>query len=379
MVKNDLFTQESPAYIQLYEKLRDDIIRGVFPYGTKLMSKRVIADRFGVSLVTVAHSLELLCDEGYLSARERSGYYVVFDSKDVITPYASGSETAGKDMMDETPNEESESAVLSTAAKSASSADLPAFPFSQYAKTMRRVISDYGEKLLERVPGQGVLCLREAISKYLARSRGLHVSADQIVIGAGSEYLYSLIVQLFGRDCIYGVEDPSYIKIEKVYRSLGANLELLKLGQNGIRSSALASSNANVLHISPYRSYPSGISTNASKRREYIHWANERGSYIVEDDFESEFSPSSKAEETVFSLADRDNVLYLNSFTRTISPSTRISYLILPRPLVNAFTQKLGFYACTVPGFDQYVLAEFIESGEFERHINRVRRCLRDI
>lgn len=370
MTGNDLFKQDKPVYIQLYEKIRNDIVHGVFADGTKFLSKRVVADRYGISLVTVEHALALLCDEGYLTAKERSGYYVSFSAKDIITPSSAPVGTAAAS------EQAARAADISAHTESPASST---FPFSQYARTMRRVISDYGERLLERVPGQGALRLREAICDYLARNRSIRVEPDQVIIGAGSEYLYSLIVQLFGRDAVYGVEDPSYIKIEKVYRSLGARLELLELGSNGIKSRALDMSHADVLHISPYRSFPSGISTDASKRHEYIRWADTHNSYIVEDDFESEFSPSSKAEETVFSLSDSDNVLYLNSFTKTIAPSARISYLILPRPLVPKFTEKLGFYACTVPGFDQYVLAEFIESGEFERHINRVRRSLRDI
>lgn len=358
-MKNEMFSAESPIYLQLYERLRDDIIAGVFPYESRYLSKRVIADRYGVSLVTTEHALELLLDEGYIESRERSGYFVAFRENDFFAPARESTKTQPIKERAEMSDERTE------------------FPFSSYAKTMRRVLSERGEALLDRVPGTGLLLLREVLCEYLARSRGIRVSPDRIVIGAGSEYLYGQIVQFFGREKVYGLEEPSYSKIESVYAMSGAAIEHLELGGDGIKSSALQKSAADVLHISPYRSFPSGISTSASKRREYLRWAEERNAYIIEDDFESEFSTSRKPEETVFALSKDDNVLYLNSFTKTIAPSIRISYLILPRQLSEAFREKMGFYSCTVSAFEQYVLAEFIASGEFERHLNRVRRSKR--
>ena len=137
------------------------------------------------------------------------------------------------------------------------------------------------------------------------------------------------------------------------------------------------SSTADVLHTTPYRSYPSGVTANASKRHEYVRWAERHGRYIIEDDFESEFSISSKPTETLFALSEKDNVIYLNTFSKTISPSLRIGYMVLPKHLASLYTEKLGFYSCTVPTFMQYVLTELINNGDFERHINRVRRKLR--
>ena len=338
-------------YLELYEKLRGEIADGVYPFGSRFPSKRAIADRYGVSLVTAEHSLSLLCDEGYLEARQRSGFFVAFRESDIFAPAAAAVERPAPPATRETD-----------------------FPFSVLAKIMRRVLSEYGERILEKGPNSGVPELKNAIRDYLARSRGIRVSTERIIIGSGSEYLYGLIVQLLGRDRVYAIEKPSYIKIEQVYRANGISPELLALGSDGILSSELERSSASVLHITPYRSFPSGISTSASKRREYVRWADSRSGHIIEDDFESEFTPSSKPEEAVFSLAGNDNVLYLNSFSKTIGPAIRISYLILPEALAPEFEKKLGFYSCTVPSFDQYVVAEFIAGGEFERHLNRVRR-----
>ena len=197
---------------------------------------------------------------------------------------------------------------------------------------------------------------------------------EQIVIGSGAEYLYNLIIALLGRNRIYGIEKPSYKKIEQVYRSSGVEICMLPLGKDGIDTSSLLSSKTDILHTTPYRSYPTGVTATASKRHEYIRWASVGRRYIVEDDFESEFSVSSKPEETLFSLSENDNVVYMNTFSKTVSPALRVGYMVLPKHLVEDFKNKLGFLSCTVPTFEQLLLTELISSGDFERHINRVRR-----
>ena len=166
------------------------------------------------------------------------------------------------------------------------------------------------------------------------------------------------MIELLGRSRTYGIEYPSYKKIEQVYRACEVSYETLKLSSDGIDSSALASTAASVLHTTPYRSYPTGVSASANKRHEYIRWSNMSDRYIIEDDFESEFSVSTKPEDTLFALSPRDNVIYLNSFSKTISPSLRIGYMVLPHGLVRDFDLRLGFYSCTVPTFEQYPISQ---------------------
>ena len=186
-----------------------------------------------------------------------------------------------------------------------------------------------------------------------------------------------MTVGLLGRSKVYAIESPSYKKIEQVYSSSGVRLEKLPLGHDGIDSAVLQNCHADVLHISPYRSYPSGVTASASKRHEYLRWAGQSNRLIVEDDFESEFSLSQKPEETIFSHSSNDNVIYMNTFSMTVSPSFRVGYMVLPKHLVAEFEKRLGFYSCTVPTYIQFVLAELISNGDFERHINRVRRAKR--
>ena len=230
---------------------------------------------------------------------------------------------------------------------------------------------------MERAPNKGCSELRLAIKYYLAKNRGISVDVEQIVIGSGAEYLYGLIIEMLGRNQVYGIESPSYKKIEQVYRAHEVAYEALPLSANGIESSALAGTQANILHTTPYRSYPSGVTASASKRHEYIRWADQGQRFIIEDDFESEFSVSSKSEDTLFSLSATDNIIYLNTFSKTISPSLRIGYMVLPKQLIERFEERLGFYSCTAPTFEQLVISKIIENGDFERHINRVRRHMR--
>ena len=344
--------EDRPVYLQLYRQLRDDIIEENYPYGAKLPSKRSLAEETGVSTITVEHAYGLLCDEGYVEARQRSGYVVIFRKTD---GFASG-------------------ALPTEAVPITDSQIVPDFPLSVLRKIVRKVLNEHGDLLLAKSPNQGCIALREAIRQYLARNRGIRVEAEQIVIGSGSEYLYSLIVELLGRNKAYAIEFPSYKKIQQVYEATEIRFDLLPLTKEGIESAALGATKADVLHTTPYRSFPSGVTASASKRHEYIRWADREERYIIEDDFESEFSVSSQPAETLFSLSARDNVIYLNTFSKTVSPSLRIGYMVLPAQLVAPFQKKLGFYSCTVPTFMQYVMTELLVSGDFERHINRVRR-----
>lgn len=347
----------APAYLQIYQQLREEITGGVYRFGARLPSKRLVAEEAGVSVVTVEHAYAILCDEGYAEARERSGYFVLYRDGDGFSVPASGTPhavTAGEPLH------------------------APfAFPFSVFAKTMRRVLSAYGERILIKSPNRGCPELQNALAAYLARSRGMSVRPEQIVIGSGAEYLYSLVLQLLGRDSLYAIESPSYEKIRRVYAANGVRFEELRMGADGILACDLETSRAKILHVTPYRSYPTGVTASASKRREYLRFAECRDGYIIEDDFDSEFTVSSKMEDTIFSLSPNGRVIYVNTFSRTVAPAMRVGYMVLPEPLLPEFEAKLGFYSCTVPTFEQYVLAEFISSGDFERHINRVRRARR--
>ena len=231
--------KDPPAYLSLYETIREEILSGIRPYGSRLPSRRVLARDRGVSAVTVDHSYELLCEEGYAESRPKSGYFVTYREED------------GFSLPVRLPRAAAPSPVLPGSRDS--------FPFPTLARVMRRVLTDYGERILIRPPNTGCPELREALCRYLARNRGIRVQSDQLVIGAGAEYLYGLVVELLGSRRTYGIEAPSYKKIEQVYRARGVRLDFCSLGQDGIMTEALRSTPASVLHITPFRSFPSGL------------------------------------------------------------------------------------------------------------------------
>lgn len=353
------------AYLQLYRNIREAITQGAYRCGDRLPGKRTISEDAGVSVITAEHALQLLADEGYIELRERSGSYVAFQPGELFPV----GEPAENGPLPENP-EETEDPLPAV---------IPAdpFPFSVLARVMRRTLSVYGEKILVRSPSFGLPELRSAVAAYLGRSRGIRVSPEQILIGSGSEYFYGMLVQMLGRDRIYGLEDPSYPQIRKVYEASGAICDFLKMGADGIPSSELARTKAGVLHITPYHSYPTGVTASASRRHKYVEWARSRSAFLIEDDVDSEFTMSSKAEDTVFSLEPERTVFYLNTLTRTVAPSIRVAYLVLPSALAEEMKARIAFYSCSVPVYTQYLITELISGGEFERHINHVRRKLR--
>lgn len=355
-------------YIQIYEDVKNDIIAGIYPIGSKLPSKRVMAEDCGVSLITVEHAYELLLEEGYIISKEKSGYYVTFDLENI---YGGGQKSVRDSMSSLVSIGGNELYVNRTLNNSSQKEQLS---FNIYAKTARKVLSEYGQELMVKSLGNGTFILRNAIAGYLARSRHIYTEADSIIIGSGAEYLYGLVVQAWGRNLIYGIENPCYEKITQVYLAGGVKLEKLPLGLDGIEHNALWKSQAKVLHISPYRSYPSRVTASAAKKREYIRWSEDKSAIIIEDDVESEFTPSRKPEETLFSLDRQGRVIYVNTFTKTISPSIRIAYMVVPQELKEFVKERIGFYSCPVPVLEQYILAELINNGDFERHINKVRR-----
>lgn len=346
-------------YLKLYEMLKKEIITGAYQYGSRLPSKRTLAEEMGISVIPVEHAYELLCEEGYAEARARSGHFVIYREDDFIS---NQSEWNVEPLRFNCTHE----------AKSD-------FPYTVLAKTMRRVLMDYQEKIMIKSPNRGCPELCRALSRYLARSCGIEVRPEQIIVGSGAEYLYGLVVKLLGTDRVFGIEIPSYEKIRRVYHAHGIQCDFLKLGPDGIQTPELEQTKATVLHVTPFHSFPSGITASASKRMEYLRWAERRGGFIIEDNYDAELTVSRKNDDTIFSLSQKGLVIYLNTFSKTIAPSIRVGYMVLPERLLEDFQRKLGFYSCTVSVFEQYVLTELLQSGDFERHINRVRRKRRRI
>ena len=376
MLTYDLRTSDTaPLFEKLYRALRGDILGGMIPTGEKLPSKRALARHLGVSVITVENAYEQLVAEGYITSRERSGYYVSpIGPRPPVRAVSPRSDEPAPRVKPVPPRPRP--------AFTLGDPGIPRglFPFSVWSKLTRSVLSAQDDRLLERVPYNGAPQLREAIAGHLLRFRGLRVDPERIVIGAGTEYLQGLLIRLLGNDRIYAVEDPGYRKIGRIYEANGVPCRRIGLDESGLDPSLLRETGADVIHITPSHHFPTGIVMPIARRQELLSWASEvPDRFILEDEYDSEFRYSGRPIPTMQSIDAHGRVIYLNSFTKTISPSMRISYMVLPEELNARFREALGFYACTVSGFEQYTLAEFISKGFFDRHINRMKKHYRDM
>ena len=346
-----------PLYEALYRCIRGDILSGRLAAGEKLPSKRALAAHLEVSKITVEAAYNQLLAEGYLRSREKAGYYV-------------------EALERPEPSHAPQAVAPSTQPQAEPRLDLTRngaerFPFSVWSRLQREVMLDYGEQLLQPMHHQGIPELRRAIAQHLASFRGMEIDPENILIGAGTDFLYNLLIQLLGRDRIYAVEDPGYGKIRKIYNAGGVRCRSVPMDSQGVRPDSLG--DATVLHISPSHHFPIGLVTPVGRRLELLSWARQSGGWIIEDDYDSEFRFDAHPMPAMQSL-DQERVIYMNSFSKTLAPSIRISYLVLPRALMAQFRQRLGFYGCTVASFEQYTLARFLSRGYFEKHINRMRK-----
>lgn len=350
----------------LYQCIREDILSGRLAAGEKLPSKRALAEHLQISKTTVENAYYQLTAEGYLCSSAKRGYFI---------------ERVERRLPRSAPPlrpEPSSGSALPLVDLSRGSAVPGLFPFSVWAKLGRRVLSERRQELLEPVPFQGTLALRQTIAQYLGEERGLSISPDNLVIGAGSEYLYGLLVRFFGPELRYGVEDPGFPKIRKIYRANNAQCIPIPLDGKGVQMSALEHEDIQVLHITPSHSYPSGQVTPLQRRQELLAWAEDRpGRYIIEDDYDCEFRFEGRPIPPLLSIDGGHRVIYLNTFSRSLAPSMRISYMVLPPELMAAFREKLGFFSCPVGGLEQYILASLIQEGYFQRHIARTRKICR--
>ena len=342
-----------PLYEALYRCIRQDILTGKLQPGEKLPSKRALSQHLEVGKITVETAYAQLLSEGYIRSREKVGFFV--EKVEQLPP--APPPVLPKAVPEEAP-------MLDLTANGTGH-----FPFSVWSKLQREVILDYGRQLLLPLPNQGIPELRQAIAAHLAAFRGMEIDPENILVGAGTDFLYNLLIQLLGRDKIFAVEEPGYEKIRRVYTAGGVRCISAPMDAEGVMPQALM--DAQVLHISPSHHFPTGLVTPLSRRQALLNWASS-GSWIIEDDYDSEFRFASHPLPAMQSMSP-ERVIYINSFSKSLAPSIRISYMVLPPALMEKFRRELGFYSCTVPSFEQYTLARFLSDGYFEKHINRLR------
>ncbi len=361
-------TDGCSLYEYLYRCIREDILSGRLAAGTKLPSKRAFAKNLGVSVITVETAYAQLMAEGYIYSLPKRGFYV--------EKLERGSLPRPRPAEKPLPPPEQSPVWFADLVTN----HMPAenFPFSTWTRLLRNVLSDQGEELMRASSAQGRRELQEAICQHLYSFRGMTVEPEQIVVGAGTEHLYGLLVQLLGRDKIYGVEEPGYQKPARIYESNGARCAFLPMDGAGVRADVLEDSGVDILHISPSHQFPTGIVMPVSRRYELLGWcARQEGRYILEDDYDCEFRTGGKPIPTLQSIDASERVIYINTFSKTLASTIRISYMVLPVSLVEPFRRRLGFYACPVSSFEQLALTQFIREGYFEKHINRMRNHYR--
>ena len=352
-----------PLYEALYRCIRSDILSGELAAGEKLPSKRALAAHLEVSKITVEAAYAQLAAEGYILSREKVGYFVeAVQAQNAEPPRKSPAH--------------SQTSVQIPAHKVDLTANAPAkFPFSVWSRLQRQVLLDFGHQLLEPVPHQGVAALRQAIAGHLAGFRGMQVDPENIVIGAGTDFLYNLLLQLLGQDKIYALEEPGYGKIRRIYDAAGAKSIPMPMDSQGVIPEAIG--DAQILHISPSHHFPTGLITPTKRRQALLTWAASGEKWIIEDDYDSEFRFDAHPMRAMYSPEEQGRVIYMNSFSKSLAPSIRMGYMVLPPALMRRFRERLGFYSCTVSGFEQHTLARFISEGHFEKHINRMRKFYR--
>lgn len=356
-------------YIYLYKCIKNDILNGSLVAGTKLPSKRNFAKNLNVSTITVENAYEQLQSEGYIYSLPKKGFYVTeLEAIDLIPQNSTVNISQTVDIVSVQPQPSYQVDLVSNKTSPDN------FPFSIWAKLIRETISDKSEELMTTPPCGGIMELREAICMHLKAFRNMDVAPSQVIIGAGTDYLYSLLIQLLGFDKTYAIENPGYQKLAKVYESYQVTYHSVPLDKNGIQIDKLIESNADIAHISPSHHYPTGIVTSIKRRYDLLNWAGkEENRYIIEDDYDSEFRLSGRPIPTLQSIDQNEKVIYINTFSKSLSSTVRLSYMILPKHLLKDFYARLHFYSCTVSNFEQYTLARFLSNGYFEKHINRMR------
>ena len=433
-------TARESLYEQLYRALRLDIESGALGAGDRLPSKRAFAKHLGVSVVTVEGAYDQLVAEGYVRAVPRSGFYVqeigpnltsfsrISTSVEVKVPLgdSSGAKSAscrpearisGNDGVEKLEklarkgapfciahSEEGLAGVSPGAGRkwladfTGAMAPEGVFPYAAWARTLRRVLADESERtVLEASGPQGSPRLRAAIAAHLRGFRGMEGHPDQIVIGSGAQSLYGLLVQLLGRNLAYGVEDPGYPRLTRIYESNDVAVRPIALDGEGPVLEALERARIDVLHCTPSHQFPTGITVPVSRRRSLLEWAQSgvaapedgaaareirgrsvkassaQSRYLIEDDFDCEFRMAGRPVPPLAALDGAGRVIYANTFSKTLGGAFRIGYMVLPEALAERFRDRLGFYACTVGALEQLTLARFMESGDYERHVNRQR------
>lgn len=354
-----------PLYEQLYIGIKDAIIQKQIEVGTKLPSKKKLAEFLNISQTTIEIAYAQLVAEGFVGSKPRIGFFV--EEIDEL-PYIEKEllkATVGKPEQKIVPFDFHPGKI-----------DTDSFPFSLWRKYAKNLYDSSSKELLQIGDPQGEFALRAEISDYLYQSRGIVCNPEQIVIGSGTEQLLPMILRLLESDAKFALENPGYSAIPKI--QLQNRAISIPVDENGVMVDELEKTNANVVYITPSHQFPTGAVLSATRRTQLINWAaKDESRYIIEDDYDSEFRYIGKPIPALHGLDQNNKVIYLSTFTKSLMPSLRVAYCVLPSTLLQKYKGTFSFYSATVPRFDQHILANFIRDGYFSKHLNRMRKIYR--
>lgn len=366
----------------IVESIKKQILSGKLVPDEKLPSKRSLSQNLGVSIITVQNAYSRLISEGFIYSEEKVGFFVE-DLSMFVNSY--GTIFFKKKKADEfiqykkTERANKSEVEFFTDFRSNAAAN-EKFPFSEWASIMRSVLKSGNEELLKRQSVFGVNALRLSIARYLSDFRNMIVKPEQIVIGAGTETLYTMLIQFLGKEKKYAVENPGYQNTKQILNLNKVKCIDVPLDSQGFDVEYLRRTSCDIAHVSPSHHFPTGIVMPIKRRALLIHWAaQKKNRFIIEDDYDSEFRFNGKPLPTLQSQDKNGTVIYMNTFSKTLSPAFRISYMVLPVNLINDFENKMGFYSCPVSAVEQYALSRFIDEGYFEKHIIRMKNYYRNL
>ena len=356
-------------YEQIYEYLKEEIRQGKIPYGERLPSTRMLAEQLDVSRSTAQMAYEQLLSEGYIEPVPYKGYFVCgMDELYHLDPAPAVSEAneiteTKRYRYDFTPN----------------GIDLEHFPYATWRKLSREVLQDDQKELFHLGDPKGEYALRRTISIYLHQARGVNAQPSQIIIGAGNDYLQMLLSRMLGTEHRIAMETPGYRHAYDIFQRLGYDCCTVSMDRYGMDMAELQESGADIAYVMPSHQYPMGIVMPVRRRQELLQWAaRKEGRYIIEDDYDSEFRYIGKPIPSLQGSDACQKVIYIGTFSKSITPSLRISYLVLPAALLKRYEQVGRNFSCTVSRTDQKMLQLFMERGYFERHLNKMRALYRN-
>lgn len=354
-----LSSQNEPLYQQIYTFLRQQIIDGTLPKGYALPSRRKLAFELHVSVNTVSTAYDMLCAEGYIESKPRSGFFVCA----ICTQFPS------KASM---PVSVANPKPLYQHSFSTSYIDTNLFPFKTWRRIQQTVVSQ-NPSLLNHGESNGDFTLRQAISLHLQENRGVICGAHQIIIGAGMEYLLSMLAQFFSNE-IFAIENPGYPRTSHILKNHHIPMRFIPVDEHGMQPSALTDCDATIAYLTPSHQFPTGVTMPITRRSALLTWAaSQKNRYLIEDDYDSEFRFDTRPLPSLQGMDTMQHVIYAGTFSKSLAPAFRIAYLVLPEHLLTQWNHHFSSYACTVNRFEQHTLANFMNSGSFSRHLRRLR------